>query len=338
MNMEGLEINVTGDVAAIDAGGSATGCTFSVEGVELRAAFKVRINKAWKFVFNDIPYAGATAFPDDHARPVISYGAGSADGTIAPEGGDISIDTEKLLNFTFTWDPAVKGIAGITYTTEEGDALPAAEYPEVLYMTGASVGNGAWDWATNGVELTPVHSNLHLFWNVQWLEPGVADAGFKISAELDWGPAFGVDPATVVDGVYAKGSENVPEVTTAGYYTIVVNLLDETVEVNPAMLYGIGDAFGSWDAATAANIFTEDNTNKLMVAPATSADGNIRMHVAAATLTNDTGAAVDWWQSEFNVIDGNIEYRGAGDDQAAVTTTTGQVVSLDFVAGTGTIQ
>ncbi len=336
MSIDGFEINATGDVASIDAGGSAEGCTFSVEAVELRAAFKLRINKAWKFVFEDVPYAGATAFPDDHARPVISYGAGSADGTLAPDGGDITIDTEKLLNFTITWDPSVKGIAGITYTTEEGDELPAAEYPENMYMTGAALGTGEWSWETNAISMIPVHSNLHLFWSIQWVEIGT-DVGFKFCEEKAWGKDFAIT-GDATDFVYAKGGDNVT-VTEAGYYMIVVNLETETIEINPApMIYGIGDAFGGWDAATAANIFTVDNTAKTIISPATTVDGNIRMHVAAATLTNAEGNAVDWWQSELSVIDGVITYRGAGDDLADVTTTVGQVATLDFVAGTGVIQ
>lgn len=46
----------------------------------------------------------------------------------------------------------------------------------------------------------------------------------------------------------------------------------------------------------------------------------------------------DWWQMEFMVLDGKIEYRGKGDDQARLEATAGQVVTLDFNAGTGTIE
>jgi len=49
-------------------------------------------------------------------------------------------------------------------------------------------------------------------------------------------------------------------------------------------------------------------------------------------------ATTDWWTREFNIIDGKIEYRGNGGDQAAVPVTAGKVVTLDFNAGTGTIE
>jgi hypothetical protein len=40
---------------------------------------------------------------------------------------------------------------------------------------------------------------------------------------------------------------------------------------------------------------------------------------------------------EYNVFDGAIVYRAAGGDQAAVAATAGQKVTLDFNAGTGSI-
>jgi hypothetical protein len=185
--------------------------------------------------------------------------------------------------------------------------------------------------------MIPANGNAHLFWRVVWLESGIADPGFKFSPEKAWGKDFGVE-GEATNGVYAKGTNNAPDVAVSGYYTVVVNLKEETIEVNPAKVYGIGDAFGGWDAATPANLFTEDAANKLLVSPATVADGNLRMHVTAATMTNLDGAVIDWWRAEFNIIDGMIAYRGNGGDQAAVPVTAGKVAKLNFADGTGTIE
>jgi len=335
MQINNFEINVTGDKAT-KVSGSAAGAVFEVKGVELRAAFKLRMNTAWKIIAEDVPFTGTGGTAGDHARPVISYG-GAID-NLTPEGGDIAIDNGgKLLDFTITWNPAKKGIAGITITTADGGILPPPAFPEHLYMTGASIGAGAWDWTTNGVELVPARESAHLFWRIVWIENGVADAGFKFSPELDWGPSFGVTGAATA-GVYAKGGDNVPANDyTSGYYMVVVNLLTETIEINAPQIYGIGAAFGGWDAAVPANIFTVDNVAKKIISPALTASDNVRMHVAAATLTDAAGVTIGWWNAEFNVIGGNIEYRGTGGDQAAVPGTVGQVVTLDFIAGTGTI-
>ena len=49
--------------------------------------------------------------------------------------------------------------------------------------------------------------------------------------------------------------------------------------------------------------------------------------------------ASDWWQSEFIVLNGKIEYRGKGNDQArAKSKASGSTtIKLDFKAGTGSI-
>ena len=74
---------------------------------------------------------------------------------------------------------------------------------------------------------------------------------------------------------------------------------------------------------------SEDGKSLTMTVPA---DGNLRMYAES------TAATSDWWTREFNVFEGKIEYRGNGGDQAAVPATAGQVVTLDFNAGTGSIQ
>lgn len=45
---------------------------------------------------------------------------------------------------------------------------------------------------------------------------------------------------------------------------------------------------------------------------------------------------VDWWKTEFVVTaKGQIDYRGAGGDQARVKVTTGQKCYLNFNNGSG---
>lgn len=334
MKINNFEISATGDLATEVSGGSADGVSFKAEAVDIRAKFKVRINTGWKIIATDVAYDGSSVTVEDHVRMVISYGGTLA--ALSEDGDDIEVDNGgQLLDFTFAWTPGGQGIADFTVTTEAAGELPPAEFPDQLYMIGNSI--GGWTFGEDDIEMIPVHSNDHLFWRIVWLEPGVTDPGIKFSPEQDWGKDFGVSGAAV-DGVYAKGTENVPEVATAGYYTVVVNLADETIEVNPATVYAMGDAFGSWDMTTYA--FTEDAG--LLVSPAAVADNNARMYVESSTLTTnpETGAPapIEWWQAEFNVFDGAIVYRGTGNDQAAVPITTGQVVKLDFTDDTGVIE
>jgi hypothetical protein len=275
---------------------------------------------------------------DEAASACLNYFTNFGGTTDVPVHGGGNIDfagEDGAYTITLTFSPAA-GYGVAIELTKTGDVEPLPEYPTELYMVGGSV--GGWDWAANGIDMIPVHSNAHLFWRIVWLDAAVNDEGFKFAPQKDWIGDFG-KTGDATDGVYGKGSDNVPCPTTAGYYTVVVNLDKETVEVNPAMVYGIGDAFGGWDAATEAYKFTENATDMTLVSPAFVADADLRIHVAASTLTKfESTDAVDWWQAEFVVLDGNIEYRGTGDDQARNVTTTGQTVALDFVNGTGTFQ
>lgn len=51
-----------------------------------------------------------------------------------------------------------------------------------------------------------------------------------------------------------------------------------------------------------------------------------------------SAATTDWWTREFIILNGKIAYRGNGGDQERVRVTAGNTITLDFKAGTGTIQ
>ena len=93
----------------------------------------------------------------------------------------------------------------------------------------------------------------------------------------------------------------------------------------------MGDAFGGWDGGKAENLFIVDNTAKTVTSPPLLADGNIRMYVAHAWIS-------DWWQAEFNVVGNTIEYRNDGGDQESVPGTKGQVITLNFDNNSGDIK
>lgn len=304
---------------------------FMVENVTmLENEFKFRYSDGWKIILDaDLDLGGG----DKGVKVNCNFG-GSLSNLQA--GGDNIANAEyAVYKFEMTWE---LGVGTSVVMTKTGEAEPLPEYPDELYMIGASI--GGWDWVANGIQMLPVaNEDPHLFWKIVWIEQGVADAGIKFAPGKEWVGDFGVNEgAGASNGVWAKGGDNVPDVHTSGYYMVVVNLLTETVEIAAPNVYGIGDAFGSWDAAKAEQMFTVDNVGKVVTSPALVADADIRIHVAASTLTNDDGNAIEWWAAEFSVIDGVITYRGSGGDLAAVAGTTGQVITLDFVAETGTIQ
>jgi hypothetical protein len=321
----GADTKMTGTV-------SATEGSWKVEGVTLdKNQMKIRFNCRWAI---DRRLDSTVDFANDNGYSFFTNFGNTLENLLpGNEGPNMEIPERGIYTVALTWDPA-SGFAASLTKTGEAEALP--EYPAELFMIGDGI--GGWDWAANGIQMNPVHSNAHLFWRIVWME---ASAGIKFAPQKDWIGDFGQDDSAPVNGVYKKGGSNVPTPATAGYYMVVVNLDAgaETIEVNEPLVYGIGNTFGGWDAATEAYKFSVDNVGGLITSSAFVADDNLRIHTTASTFTPvGTGPAIEWWQAEFVVIGGNIEYRGTGGDQAAVPVTTGQTVSLNFKDGTGTIQ
>ena len=91
----------------------------------------------------------------------------------------------------------------------------------------------------------------------------------------------------------------------------------------------INNCFGAWDEGMADALFTAADGK---LSATVKADGELRIYAASSAATSD------WWTREFIILDGKIAYRGNGGDQERVTVTAGQKVTLDFNAGTGTIE
>jgi hypothetical protein len=188
-----------------------------------------------------------------------------------------------------------------------------------MYIIGDAV--GGWDWGTHDVAMIPVHSAPGKFWAVRYIDD--AAKGFKFCAVQAWNGDFtglGSDSGYTVSGGNCF-------VEAAGLYTMIVDLNANSVTIAPAAIYGIGDAFGSWDEGKYPFTVNADGTATIT----TAAAGNLRMYVPA-------DGAGNWWHSEFNIYDGKIVYRAGGGDQAAVAVTAGQTITLDFNNEAGSIR
>lgn len=304
--------------------------TFEAPEVALIAGeYKFRYSDGWKIVVDDaISSGGVTG-----VRVNTNYGG--ALNALVPGGSNIAHDEPGIYKITMTWSLEDGTSADVVFV-REGDPTP--EYPEELYMIGSALDtadtddNGTpdgWQWELTDMPMIPVHSHPELFWRIVWLYEGQA---LKFAPGQEWVGDFGKS-GDATDGVFAKGSQDVPvPAAGSGYYMVVVDLENETIEVNPAKVYGIGDAFGGYDTGVEANLFTVDNENMVIKFTDVPADGDLRMYAAATTL------AADWWQAEFIILEGNIVYRGTGNDQERVAVTTGQDVTLNFMEGTGAIE
>ena len=281
-----------------------------------------------------------------------------------PKGGDesvwisepVTIKGEFKIRYDFSWaddntfglpegaetkvgEPMTLVQPGSNMKLEEGEykvqftpatkevLITTVAYPEHLYMIGGDF--GSWNWDSDGiVELTPVLHNPAWgadaegqFYTIRYFTKN----GFKLNSHKAWdGGQFGK-----LDNNYGftnDGDGNIV-VDEEGFYLVHVDLKYGNLNIEPAKVYGIGDAFGGWDEAKEENLFKADG--KVLKATA-SASGALRMYVTSKISTSG------WWTREFNIIDGVITPR-LMDELTAPKVAAGQVITLDFNAGTGSI-
>ncbi len=202
-----------------------------------------------------------------------------------------------------------------TYTCERLRDLDV-NYPEYLYMQDG----GKW------INMIPVNGKAGHFWAIRYLE---ANKGilFNAEPELDGNQYAQLGTATGY-----TVTDNKAVVAESKLSMIYVNYDEgsQSITIEPAAVYGMGDAFGSWDAKTYPATLSDDGKT---VSITTTATGNLRLYAEFS------GGLSDWWTREFMIYDGKIVYRGDGGDlKPDVAVTTGKVVTLDFTAGTGSIR
>lgn len=290
----------------------------------LEGEFKFRHSGAWKQTI----VADATT-PANSIK--VNTNLGGTMAALTPGGANIAFpkaDNGKY-TVTATWTKEL----GLKITMLKTGTVVVAEYPANLYMIGSSL--GGWDWTgAYVVKMNPVHSHPHAFWAIAYISVPATDPGFKFAPGKEWVGDFGKTGTATAEGIYGKGGDNLT-VATAGYYMVYVDLKANKISVSVPTVYGIGDAFGGYTEK--ANVFVVDNTAKTITSPLTTAAGNLRMYTTSPLSLIDTPAAA-WWQMEFNVIAGKIEYRGTGGDQAVVPVVAGKKAVLNFSTNTAVIQ
>ena len=293
---------------------NVSGDVWEVRNVAVTASdeFKIRADHSWNTNVGG-PEENSTSTID----PSNPYGVYKPVLGEAFAAGDKNIQIGVAGNYNVTFDYAQQTILIEEYK----------EYPEQLFMIGEEFGN--WSWESDGVvEMTPVLHNPEWganaegqFYTVRYFS---ANKGFKFCSKRAWsGDFWGLETN---DGFVESGGNCT--VTADGFYLVHIDFKASKVHVEPAKVYGIGDAFGGWDKAVADNLFVADGTT---LKATVKAAGNLRMYVASEIATSD------WWTREFNIIDGKIVYR-LMDELSAPAVLKDQVAVLNFNAGTGEIQ
>jgi len=253
---------------------------------------------------------------------------------IAPGGKNIGIE-RAVWKIELTWTLA-KGDVKESFKaklTQTAELEPLPEYPENMYIIGSFCG---WNWESDDViSMIPIHSHPYAFWAITYFDvendedDNIVDTGFKFCSVKSWTGDFGAS-GEATDGVYAKGGSDIK--VASGYYLIYVDLKEEKIFVGEPSVYLMGSCSkdGQWDTGVAENKFAVGATG---LTATTFGAGELRMYTACPF------EIADWWQMEFILRDGIIEYRGTGDDQnPRVNVDAGKTITLDFKAGTGTIE
>ena len=252
------------------------------------------------------------------------------DGKIDYRGDDEGQGDQARVNVKNGQEIILDFNAGTGEIKGEGQESPL---PTTMYMIGAQF--GGWSWDDAGVaEFVPVWGTQGKFWLTRWFDH---TQGFKFCAQKAWSGDFtgaGTVGYTVSDGNCWVAED--------GFYTVYIDAADNTVEISPAEVYGIGDAWGAdaWDF-NGANVVKFVAEGKTLVATVTNDSNAVRLAtkvVPSVATDGITGNGwFDWWKTEYVFFDGKIAYRGLGGDQERVAVTAGQKLVLDFNAGTATV-
>ncbi|MGC9373624.1 MAG: SusF/SusE family outer membrane protein [Bacteroidales bacterium] len=318
---ESTEMTATFDLNKMD---------FVVEEITmLESDYKFRYSNGWKIILDSELDIG-----DGNKGVKVNTNLGGSLSELVPGGDNILQSTYGVYKYTMTWELG-KEHTVVEEFVREGEPLP--DYPEAMYIVGAGT---AYGWDEPGTKDDAVMhkiagggDNDGIFWKICHIAGG---EGFKLSAAGWADPNLGFNEVDEFDaeGVTVSDVDGNMSVAEDGMYMVVLDLRNDMakVSIKPAVVYGIGDAFGGWDAGVAANLFTVDVANKTITSPALPADGNIRMYTSHAWIP-------EWWHAEFVVVDGVIEYRNdSTSDPTAVAGTAGQVITLYFDDNTGTIE
>ena len=294
---------INGDSWKVDVAMTENNGVWTSPVVEVAGGFKIRYDYSWD---DENVFGAEEGFTPTEGTPF----------TAVQPGSNITMPAGKYK---------------VQFTPESKEVLiKAVNFPEQLYMTGTDF--GSWSWGEGTVELIPVLHNPDWgadaegqFWTVRYLTAG---NGVKFNAARDWdGGQFG--SLETNEGFYNDNDGNVV-VAESGLYMIHVDFKRSILHVEPARIYAVGATVGdgSWVEGLEDGLFKNDGDKTSFTA---QRGGELRLYAASEIATSPC------WTREFIVLDGKIEYRGAGDEQTRVNVLAGQVVTLDFNAGTGAI-
>jgi hypothetical protein len=224
-------------------------------------------------------------------------------------------------------------------------ALDPVVMPENMYIIGNAAGDWSWD---NATVMIPVYGSPGKFWAMQYL--GQIDgnnAEIKFNYTKAWDDnEFGFEGTAINENggtadVGSSDSGGNIGIGNPGWYIVVVTTSIEgrefeyAVDFYPPNVQLQGEtAGGNWD--------TTDEKYRFSI-PELSLGADAPFISPAFTNTGKVRASIklpehEWWHTEFIVLNGKFEARGAGDDQDPVIGDAGKKLYINFTTKTGKIE
>lgn len=263
---------------------------------------------------------------------------------VKPGGKNITTEIGGEFKFTVKYEIRTRKFQATYKVIGDPVTPPDVDLPSAMYIIGSPFD---WNWG-NAKALTPVHgfagsdaspgAEKSIYWMMQYFNSGDA---IKFNFNKDWdGNDFGFpaisDEAIAFADITNDGG-NI-KVGKAGWYIVTVTTtynddetgLLHTVDFHAPNIYLIGNTLGKWETVPEGLFTVPATADGEFISPAFVAADELRMNIKLE--------GIDWWKTEFIIIDGKIEYRGNGGDQERVTVAVGQKAYLKFSDGTGKIK
>ena len=314
--------------------------TFTAKVVLTAGEYKFRYSGDWGYTFTassgDLKYH--TNIGGANAGMTLPMSGGVIDG--AAGGQNLAATSGGEYQMTVTYDLRTRVYKMSAKILGEPTPPPAVTLPTEMFLIGSVNG---WDW-NNAWSLIPVNgfvgpngtNGQSKYWTIRYFNAGDE---FKFNNVKTWegGTEFGFAAVTAPEkGGLSDNGGNI-KVGTAGWYIVVVTTtlsedgasLTNNVELFDPNVYLIGDTIGGWDIPNDFKFTVPETADGEFVSPALTTDGEVRIAIALE--------GIDWWRTEFIILDGKIAFRGNEGDQTRVRGAAGDKVYLNFTEGTGRI-
>lgn len=206
------------------------------------------------FVYQGTLTSGEMKFITTSGQILPSYQRGADDSHIVYRTLDSQPDNNFSISETAVYKVTVN-LLDLSITIKKMDLPPYS----TIYMVGSASPNG-WD-ISNAAPLIQNADNPYLFTYSGVMQPG--EFKFPVNRNSDWGQDMYMKTDDTHMYLHKGGApdDNKWSIAKKGYYTITLNLLDNTISINRLKLYMVGSATPvGWSIDKAVEL-TEDSTD-----------------------------------------------------------------------------